>query len=118
MIVFNKTEVALRIWKLREEKGFTREAFAERAKLSANFIYDVETARRGISAESIFLIAQALDVSVDYLASGKNENERLNAIIELLREFNPEELGIVESTIYNMYKMKGGGVNFHYPNAL
>lgn len=102
---YNPKEIAQRIWKLREENGFTREVLAERANLSGNFIYEVETNRRGLSADSMFSIAQSLSVSLGFLVTGKAPHKELNSIIELLSVCTPKQLRNVESIILNALEL-------------
>ncbi|MCL1884682.1 MAG: helix-turn-helix domain-containing protein [Defluviitaleaceae bacterium] len=103
---YNSEEIGSHIRKLREEKRLTRDAFSESANLSSNFIYDVETGRRGTSSESLFLIAHALGVTMDYLATGEEMHEGLEEIIALLRNFPQNQLPIIESTIRNLLEIR------------
>ena len=103
---YNKEAIGRRIRKLRNEKGFTRDAFSECVNLSNNFIYEVETNRRGLSAESMFFMAQALGVTMDYLTTGEDIHNRLDSIINLLSDCTPKQLEIVESTIRNLLEMR------------
>lgn len=59
-----------RIRVLREDQGRTHEELAEKMGISAIFISDVEYGNRGMSIKNIYLLAQLLGVTVDYLLDG------------------------------------------------
>lgn len=89
----------------REEIGLTREKLAERLDLSSKFIFDVESGLKGISIQNLFLLAQEIHASVDYLLGLKNYNPEevveprevlLDRIMEPLKGCSYEELKVVE----------------------
>ena len=53
--------------KLRERRTLSRETLGEMAEISDRFIYDVETGQKGISAETLYKLSRALNVTSDYL---------------------------------------------------
>lgn len=65
------SEIGARIAKLRIEKHYTREAFAEMVPMSPKFLYEVETGKKGISVMTLYHISEALAVRCDYLVKGK-----------------------------------------------
>ena len=62
--------VGERIRNRRQELGWTQEHLAEAAHISKGFLSDLETGKRNVSAEYLLEIAQALNVSLDYLMKG------------------------------------------------
>lgn len=48
--------------RLREEKGFSQEALADKSDLHRTYISDIERFQRNISLDNIQKIAKALDV--------------------------------------------------------
>ena len=60
-----------RIKGLRLERKMTREELAEAAELSASFLYEIETGKKGFSAYTLENLARALDVQTDYILLGK-----------------------------------------------
>jgi transcriptional regulator with XRE-family HTH domain len=64
------SHVGDRIRNRRLELGWTQEQLAEKARISKGFVSDVETGTRGVSANYLLEIAQALGVSLDYLMKG------------------------------------------------
>ena len=46
-------DIGVRIMKLRKEKGYSREQLAELANISASFLYEIETSKKGLSVNSL-----------------------------------------------------------------
>jgi transcriptional regulator with XRE-family HTH domain len=60
-----------RIAECRERKGWKQKDLAERAGISVAFLSEIENDRRGIGAQSLLDIADALGASLDYLQRGE-----------------------------------------------
>jgi transcriptional regulator with XRE-family HTH domain len=60
-----------RIKALRIQRKFTQEQLAKAAGLSVGFLSDVETGNSNIGAKKLLDLAEALDVSLDYLMKGE-----------------------------------------------
>lgn len=75
----NNVKIGQRIQEIRKERNMTREDLAEKAEISSKFVYEIEMGKKGLSAESVSKITQALSTSSDYLLTGKGEKN--------LREF-------------------------------
>ena len=67
----NMSQVGERIKNRRLKLNWTQEQLAEKAHISKGFISDLETGNRGVSAEYLLEIAQALGVTLDYLMTGE-----------------------------------------------
>ena len=79
----NNIEIGQRIHEIRKERDMTREDLAEKAEISSKFVYEVEIGKKGLSAESVAKITQALSTSSDYLLTGEGEK-------------NPKDLGNID----------------------
>lgn len=66
-------DAAIRIQRLREQYGLTREEMAELVGISAKHIYEIETGRKGFSAGVLYKIATAFGVDCDYIMAGKKD---------------------------------------------
>lgn len=78
--------VGIRIRNLRELNHYTREDLAEMADISSKFLYEIETAQKGFSVDTLLKICTVLDVSCDYILTGvkgNNCNEELINIVEM-----------------------------------
>lgn len=96
--------MGIRIRKLRKERNITREELAEKAEISTKFLYEIESGKKGPSAETLLKLATALSASCDYLLTGEGkylnnsfanlnskQMKRLEKIVKLMREFCEEQ---------------------------
>ena len=67
------SKVGKRVRELREYQHLTREQLAERAKISAQFLADIEYGNKSMTALTIINLAAALEVSADFLLTGKTD---------------------------------------------
>src|SRR5579859_4701079 len=72
-----------RIKEVRESLHITQEELAAKTGLSKGFISDTENSKRGISAENLLKIANALGASLDYLAKGETGLSQKRKPIEI-----------------------------------
>ena len=97
-------EMGHRIRKQREFLNLTREDLAGHLGVSSKFIADIEYGEKGISIKKLYLLAQILEVSADYILAGKMkgseeqiEKERLKeGILEPLKICNAKQLKCME----------------------
>ena len=102
---FNK-KMGLKIKKLRERRKLTREKLGEMAEISDRFIYDVETGQKGISAETLYKLSRALNVTSDYLLFEVEENKNeLSYVTEMLKKLDKDNLESVEKIIIEISKL-------------
>ena len=94
-----RASVGKRLRGYRESLGLTRDQFAEKANLSAQFITEVESGRKGCSVESLYKICTAFEVSADYIIFGKpnmNFSSPANVLLENVRnEYMEEYMAII-----------------------
>lgn len=64
-----------RIKQVRQECNITQAELAEICSLSVSYIGHIERGSRTLSVETLFKIATALDVSLDYLVSDSVPND-------------------------------------------
>ena len=96
----NNVEIGQRIQEIRKERNMTREDLAEKAEISSKFVYEIEIGKKGLSAESVSKITQALATSSDYLLTGEGEKyprefgnleprekKQLERVVRVVREF-------------------------------
>ena len=66
-----RVELGEKIANLRKNQNMTREQVAQKAGLSAKFIYEVEKGRKGLSVDSLLKIKRALSCSYDQILGEK-----------------------------------------------
>jgi transcriptional regulator with XRE-family HTH domain len=64
------TDIGTRIKQKRLKLHWTREKLAAAANISVKFLYEVETGNKGMSAETLYKLKTALNVSADWLLDG------------------------------------------------
>ena len=85
----NYYEVGNRIRSLRETKHYTRENLAEKANISAKFLYEIEIGAKGFSADTLCKLAEALEIDSYYILFGKDKgriNIEINTFFSSLTE--------------------------------
>lgn len=94
--------VGERIKELRLERKMTREELAEAAELSASFLYEIETGKKGFSAYILGNLARALDVQTDYILLGK---DRTNTVASLQEDgiVSQESLVFIQKMLMDAY---------------
>lgn len=94
--------VGNRIKKLREMQGLTGEELAERAGISYKYLYEIEAGKRNFSIAVLSKIARNLNVSCDYIVSGKYVVEKDGK--ELIALFERMDEDRIQS-IYRIFKI-------------
>lgn len=98
--------VGERIRELREVQNYTREAFAEKVDISTKFLYEIETGRKGFSADTLGRIAKALSISCDYLMFGEQaEKCGSEKIICVLESMKPAQLKRIQGLLKMLYEI-------------
>ena len=74
------TNIGKRLRAVREAQGKTREKLAEQADISSQFLFEIETGKKGMTARTIVNLSQALHVSTDYLLLGDARSNLFNVL--------------------------------------
>lgn len=88
----SRQAVGYRIRDLRESLRYSREAFAEKAEISADFLYDIETAKKDFTTAKLSSICRAFSVSADFILFGQFSQS--TEAYSLLNKMNHEQLKI------------------------
>ena len=89
------------IKKLRMRRGYSVSQLAEAANISTKFLYEIEAGKVGFSAKVLFNIANALNVSCDFILKGKDSNE-MTVIVETIKQFDKNEQRYLEKILLEM----------------
>ena len=99
-------QIGGRIRELRELKNYTREALAEKADISAKFLYEIESGKKGFSAETLCRISKALSVSCDYIMLGENNACRMKENDGCVFEtMEPKQVSKFQNIVRILYEM-------------
>jgi len=80
-----------KIKRKREELSLTQEKLAEKCDISSSFLYHIEAGTRVLSVETLYKIANALNVSFDYLLldTTMDSDNFLVSISEVIKDKQP-----------------------------
>lgn len=99
-------EAGERIRELREMQGYTREGLAEKVEVSSKFLYEIETGKKGFSADTLCRISHALSVSCDYIMFGEEkEHQNVHKIACVLEGLKPLQLKKILDILKIFYDM-------------
>ena len=91
-------EMGARIAEARKRKGFTQEVLAEKMDMSVKHISAVERGKSSFSLENLKKLCDILDVSLDYIVTGKNcdilKTPLPKSAIEIFMSDNPSEIDL------------------------
>lgn len=88
-------EIGRRLRNIRERQKKTREQVAESADISAQFLFEIETGKKSMTAKTIINLARALNVSTDYLLLGNIATT--SKIANVLEGLSSEKLILAEN---------------------
>lgn len=71
MYYYDIKESGTRIKDLRKEKGFTQEKVSEQIGISCDGYKQIENGRNGAKIDTLILIAELFDTTLDYLVLGR-----------------------------------------------
>ncbi len=98
-----------RIRELRENNHYSREVLAEKVEISAKFLYEIETGRKGFSADVLGRLSKVLGVSCDYIMFGeevretrKYDDERLECVLEIMESNKTEKVQDIVKVLYEI----------------
>lgn len=96
-------EIGLRIMNLRMDRGYSREKLAELAGISSKFLFEIERNEKGFSANTLVCLSEALDVSADFIMTGRGSTKFDEGIAATLEKFEPSILEKVEELLNIAY---------------
>lgn len=96
-------EAGNRIRSIREKKHFTRDYVSAITGISSKFLYEIENGLKGFSADNLYRISKALDVSSEYILTGRAKNQFDDEIQEELSLFDDDERAYVLKMIKDIY---------------
>jgi len=89
--------IGRRIFERRKEKGITRTQLKDYAEISEVYLGMIERGERGTSIEHMVRIAEALNMSMDYMILGREkEYDKADAAVRSLDALGPAECKFIE----------------------
>lgn len=103
-----KQSIGDRIRELREIQNYTREAFSEKVDISSKFLYEIETGKKGFSADTLYRISQALSVSCDYIMTGEDVGHKgREKLISELDMLEPKQVSSISNILSILTRICG-----------
>ncbi len=91
-------EMGARLMRRRKQRGLTQEEVAELAGLTPQTISTAERGEKALRPENVVKICHALDISTDYLLTGKVTQD-VTMIAAKLATLPPDQLRRIENII-------------------
>lgn len=90
-----------RIRKYRESQLLIREAFAEEVGISPQFLAEIETGKKGMSAETLYKICSQYHLSADYILFGHSpdRSDLADPLTRELRNLSAAQIQYLEEII-------------------
>lgn len=106
----NRQEVGKRIQELRLQKEISREQLAVKMGITTKYLYEIEKAKKGFSADTLMKISKALSCSCDYILQGinepgKNEKEE-NFNSDILNGYSDKECELILEIFERLLELK------------
>ena len=95
-----------RISKRRKELNLTQEQLAETINLSLQSISCIELGKKAIRPQNLVNLCNALDVSTDYILTGRKEFKQLEGILTKLAVLRESDYTMVENLVNHLYGNK------------
>ena len=86
-----------RVRLIRESQGKTRDKLSEEADISPHFLFEIETGKKSMTANTIINLSKALNVTTDFLLLGCVTP--MSKIVNDLEGLPPEDLNLAEQFI-------------------
>ncbi|MDO5299192.1 MAG: helix-turn-helix transcriptional regulator [Clostridia bacterium] len=97
--------VGQRIRRRRMELGLSREKLSELSEVSVQFISDIERGNKSMTIRTLKRLANALDVSSDYIVFGINRSVTTDPITHLLTLLSPRQLECAQEILRQLVRM-------------
>ncbi len=104
--------IGRRIAARRDQLGLTQAEAAERAGLTQQFFACVETGTKNIRAASIIGVSRALNISTDYLLTGRVSDIDRSRLVKMLELLDDAQFYAMEQIIEDILRFSGHEVQF------
>ncbi len=94
-------EMGARIAERRKQLGWTQEQAAEASGLSWQFFACVERGIKNIRAESLLNLSRAMNVSADYILTGKESKVDYGYLLKYIEPLSEIQLNCLEEILKN-----------------
>ena len=93
------TEMGRRIQLRRKQQGLTQEQLADRMNVSIQMISNLERGNKAIRIDNLINLSQILDVSTDYILTGKETQDDFHALMARIEALSPANRKMIEMLV-------------------
>lgn len=104
MEIVDFKSISKKLRELRIEKGYTQEYIAIQAKVNTSHISNIETNKAKISLQTLLLVCNALDTTLDYIVGNIYTDKKSAIDQEILKEVHTKDEATQE-TILKIIKL-------------
>lgn len=109
------------IWKARRHKGYSRRVLSEKTGLSERTIEKIEKGKVNTTAETLYTLINALDMSADYLfkMDKYQADAKCEQVINMLMACDENQTDVVCRTMQTLIEaMRGEKIGVAHANGL
>lgn len=91
--------IGKRIQTRRKQQGYTQEQLAEMMNVSIQMISNLERGNKAIRIDNLINLSQILNVSTDYILTGKQTKDDVTAVIAQISSLSERDREMIELLI-------------------
>lgn len=91
--------IGKRIQTRRKQQGYTQEQLAEMMNVSIQMISNLERGNKAIRIDNLINLSQILNVSTDYILTGKQTKDDVTAVIAQISSLSERDRKMIELLI-------------------
>lgn len=88
--------IGRRIQNRRKQKGYTQEQLAEMMNVSIQMVSNLERGNKAIRIDNLINLSQILDISTDYILTGKETTDDIQALTARITQLPDRERKMIE----------------------
>lgn len=89
-------QIGKRIQERRKQKGYTQEQLADMMNVSIQMVSNLERGNKAIRIDNLINLCQILQISTDYILTGKESSLDLEELTALITNLSPRDQKMLE----------------------
>lgn len=91
--------IGKRIQNRRKQQGYTQEQLAEMMNVSIQMVSNLERGNKAIRIDNLINLSQILDISTDYILTGKETTDDIEALTSRVSQLPIKERKMIEMLV-------------------
>lgn len=92
-------DIGKRIQNRRKQIGYTQEQLADMMNVSVQMISNLERGNKAIRIDNLVNISRILNISTDYILTGKETVEDISALAEKMEKLSERDRKLIEKIV-------------------